>query len=106
MTPTQMPADRNFCTVEFLCEVVDRHAYVVARRHGNLRVEPESGYGAEAATDRGWVGERRVWVCWGGGRVVRMRQVRVRLRTPTDCDAPLWFCSVVATCTLAKLPFV
>jgi IS4 transposase len=77
-------ADRNFCTVEFLCEVIDRHAYVVTRRHGNLRVEPEAGYGAEVATDRGWVSERRVWVCWGGGRVVRMRQVRVRLRTPTE----------------------
>jgi IS4 transposase len=77
-------ADRNFCTVEFLCEVVDRRAYVVTRRHGNLRVEPETGYGAEAATDRGWVSERRVWVCWGGERVVRMRQVRVRLRTPTE----------------------
>src|SRR5947208_9358508 len=43
-------ADRNFCTVEFLCEVADRHAYVVTRRHGNLRVEPETGYGAEVET--------------------------------------------------------
>lgn len=76
-------ADRNFCTVEFLHEVADRRAYVVTRRHGNLRVEAETGYGAEVATDRGWVSERRVWVCWGGGPVLRMRQVRVRLRTPT-----------------------
>lgn len=81
-------ADRNFCTAEFLCEVAARRACVVTRRHGNLSVEPESGYGAEVETDRGWVGERRVWVCWGGGRLVRMRQVRVRLRTPTaDGDA-------------------
>lgn len=77
-------ADRNFCTAEFLCEVAARRAYVVIRRHGNLSVEAETGYGAEVATDRGWVGERRVWVCWGGGRVVRLRQVRVRLRTPTE----------------------
>jgi hypothetical protein len=77
-------ADRNFCTVEFLCEVVDRHAYVVTRRHGKLRVEAEAGYGAEVETDRGWVSERRVWVCWGGGRVLRARQVRVRLKTPTE----------------------
>lgn len=81
-------ADRNFCTAEFLCEVAARRAYVVTRRHGNLTVEPEAGYGAEVATDRGRVGERRVWVCWGGGRLVRMRQVRVRLRAPTaDGDA-------------------
>jgi IS4 transposase len=77
-------ADRNFCTAEFLCEVASRRAYVVTRRHGNLSVEAETGYGAEVETDRGWVSERRVWVCWGGGRLVRMRQVRVRLRTPTE----------------------
>lgn len=77
-------ADRNFCTVEFLCEVVGRRAYVVTRRHGNLSVEPETGYGAEVATGRGWVSERRVWVCWGGGRVLRVRQVRVRLKAPTE----------------------
>jgi IS4 transposase len=77
-------ADRNFCTVEFLQEVADRRAYVVTRRHGNLRVEAETGYGAEVETDRGWVSERRVWVCWGGGRVLRARQVRVRLKTPTE----------------------
>lgn len=76
--------DRNFCTVEFLREVVNRHAYVVTRRHGNLSVEPETAYGAEVATDRGWVSERRVWVCRGGERVLRMRQVRVRLRRPTE----------------------
>ena len=77
-------ADRNFCTVEFLREVVDRRAYVVTRRHGNLRVEAETEYGDEVATDRGWVSERRVWVTRGGGRVLRMRQVRVRLRRPTE----------------------
>ena len=77
-------ADRNFCTAEFLCEVAGRRAYVVTRRHGNLSVGPETGYGAEVATDRGWVSERRAWVCWGGARLVRMRQVRVRLRTPTE----------------------
>lgn len=77
-------ADRNFCTVEFLCEVAGRGAYVVTRRHGNLSVEPETGYGAEVGTDRGWVSERRVWVCRGGGRVLRARQVRVRLKTPTE----------------------
>jgi IS4 transposase len=76
--------DRAFCTVEFLCEVVDRRAFVVTRRHGNLRVEAETAYGAEVATDRGWVSERRVWVCRGGERVLRVRQVRVRLRSPTE----------------------
>ena len=77
-------ADRNFCTVGFLREVVGRRAYVVTRRHGNLRVEAETEYGGEVATDRGWVSQRRVWVCRGGERVLRLRQVRVRLRRPTE----------------------
>jgi IS4 transposase len=77
-------ADRNFCTVEFLREVAGRRAYVVTRRHGNLSVEPETEYGGEVETDRGWVSERRVKVCRGGERVLRMRQVRVRLKQPTE----------------------
>lgn len=73
--------DRNFCTVEFLREVASRRAYVVTRCHGNLSVEPETEYGSEVETDRGWVSERRVKVCRGGQR---MRQVRVRLKEPTE----------------------
>jgi IS4 transposase len=76
--------DRNFCTVEFLREVVSRDAYLVTRRHGNLRVEPETEYGDEVETDRGSVSERRVWVCRGGERVLQVRQVRVRLKRPTE----------------------
>jgi IS4 transposase len=77
-------ADRNFCTAEFLREVAGRRACVVIRRHGNLSVEPETEYGGEVETDRGWVSQRRVKVCRGGERVLRMRQVRVRLKTPTE----------------------
>jgi len=76
--------DRNFCTVEFLREVISRDAYFVTRRHGNLRVEPETEYGEEVKTDRGWVSERRVWVCRDGERVLQIRQVRVRLKKPTE----------------------
>jgi len=77
-------ADRNFCTAEFLREVSGRRAYFVTRRHGNLTVEPETGYGEEVETDKGWVSERRAWVCRGGERVLRTRQVRVRLKKPTE----------------------
>jgi IS4 transposase len=76
--------DRNFCTVEFLREVINRDAYFVTRRHGNLRVEPETEYGDEVETDRGWVSERQVWVCRSGERVLQTRQVRVRLKKPTE----------------------
>ncbi|AWM37648.1 hypothetical protein GobsT_43510 [Gemmata obscuriglobus] len=76
--------DRNFCTVEFLRGVADRRAHVVTRRHGNLSVEPETEYGGEVETDRGGVSDRRVKVCRGRHRVLRMRQVRVRLKEPTE----------------------
>jgi IS4 transposase len=76
--------DRNFCTAEFLREVGRRDAYFITRRHGNLRVDPETEYGDEVETDRGWVSERRVWVCRGGERVLPIRQVRVRLKKPTE----------------------
>lgn len=83
-------ADRNFCTTEFLRETAERRACVVVRRHGNLSVEAvcEGGiaceYGVEVETERGWVSERPVWICRDGRRIRRMREVRVRLRKPTE----------------------
>jgi hypothetical protein len=77
-------ADRNFCTAEFLGEVAGRGAHFVVRRHGNMTAEPEAEYGPEVATGTGWVSERRAWVCRDGERVLRVRQVRVRLRKPTE----------------------
>jgi hypothetical protein len=77
-------ADRNFCTVDFLLGVAQRRAAFIARRHGNLTVEPQTGFGPEFKTDTGWVSERRVWVCRDGQRVLPVRLVRVRLKQPTE----------------------
>ncbi|HXH14470.1 MAG TPA: transposase [Alphaproteobacteria bacterium] len=76
--------DRNFCTVDFLHGVEQRRAGFVARRHGNLTVEPQGEFGPEVETDTGWVSERAVWVCRDGQRVLPMRSVRVRLKQPTQ----------------------
>jgi Transposase DDE domain len=76
--------DRNFCTVDFLLGVAQRPAYFVARRHGNLTVEPQGEFGPEVETDTGWVSERPVWVCRDGQRVLQARLVRVRLKQPTQ----------------------
>ena len=76
--------DRNFCTVDFLHGVTQRRAYFVARRHGNLTVEPQGECGPEVETDTGWVSERPVWVCRDGQRVLQARLVRVRLKQPTQ----------------------
>jgi Transposase DDE domain len=77
-------ADRNSCTVDFLHGVTQRRACFVARRHGNLTVEPRGEFGPEVETETGWVSERAVWVCREGRRVLPARLIRVRLKRPTE----------------------
>jgi IS4 transposase len=76
--------DRNFCTVDFLQGVAARQASFVVRRHANLTIEPEEDYSPELPTETGWVSERRVRLCRDGEAVLEARQVRVRLRRPTE----------------------
>lgn len=80
--------DRNFCTVDFLLGVHRRGAHFVTRLHGNTAVEPEGGYGPEVETGTGWASGRWVWVCREGRRLLRARQVRVRLLEPTQGGDP------------------
>lgn len=76
--------DRNFCTVDFLLGVKRAGAYFVVRRHGNLTVRPQGPYGEEVETDTGWASERQVSVRRDGQEVLQARQVRVRLKQPTE----------------------
>jgi Transposase DDE domain len=76
--------DRNFCTVDFMHGVAQRRAYFVARRHGNLTIEPQAEFGPEVETKTGWVSERAVWVGREGQHVLPARLVRVRLKQPTE----------------------
>lgn len=76
--------DRNFCTVDFLQGVARREACFVARRHGNLTLEPQEAFGPERETETGWVSEQRVWVCRAGEQGLSARLVRVRLKQPTE----------------------
>lgn len=75
--------DRNFCTIGFLLGIA-RDAYFVTRQHGNTTAEPEGEFGKEVETDTGWASERRVWLCRDGQRLLRVRQIRVRLKQPTE----------------------
>ena len=77
-------ADRNFCTVDFLAEVSRRRAHFVARRHGNMTVEPQGEFGPEVETPTGWASERQVWICRDAEKVLQARLVRVRLKQPTE----------------------
>jgi hypothetical protein len=76
--------DRNFCTVDFLWELRERHAYYVTRLHGNMTIEPQEEFSREVQTDTGWVSERLVWVCRAGKRVFQTRLIRVRLKKATE----------------------
>jgi len=76
--------DRNFCTVDFLQEIRDRQAFFVVRRHGLLTVKPQAEFGPEVETATGWVSERLVWVYRADERLWQCRQVRVRLKKPTE----------------------
>ena len=75
--------DRNFCTVDFLVGVAQRKAFFVARRHGNMTIEPQGEFGTEQETETGWVSERKAWVCRADGRELEVRLVRVRLKQAT-----------------------
>lgn len=75
--------DRNFCTVDFLLEVSQRQAFFVARRHGNMTLEPHGACSPEVETDTGWVSEQPVWIRRAEQRVLEARLVRVRLKQPT-----------------------
>lgn len=76
--------DRNFCTVDFLLGIDRKDAYFVTRQHGNTTIEPEGEFGQEVQSETGWVSERWVWVCRDDRRLLRVRQVRVRLKEPTE----------------------
>lgn len=84
-------ADRNFCTSELLCKVAERQAYFVIRQHGSLTVVGQELYSSEVETATGYVSERAACVCVGGEVVLEVRQVRVRLKEPTqDGDSEIY----------------
>jgi hypothetical protein len=76
--------DRNFCTVDFLLGIPRRQAFFVVRRHANTTIEAQTEYGVEVETETGWVSQRQVWVCRDGQQQLEARQVRVRLKRPTE----------------------
>lgn len=76
-------ADRNFGTADFLAGIAQRRAYFVIRRHAQLTLEPEGAWSREIETETGWVSERPVRILRDGREVLRVRCVRVRLKTPT-----------------------
>jgi hypothetical protein len=76
-------ADRNFCTADYLQGIADRKGYFVIRHHANLTLAPVGNWGAETATETGWVSERMAWVERDDQEVIQVRCIRVRLKQRT-----------------------
>ena len=76
-------ADRNFCTVEFICGIVDKEAFLVFRQHGNL---PYVTLGKEkriGKIETGKVFEQPIMVTDHNGDEYRFRRIRVLLKKET-----------------------
>lgn len=76
-------ADRNFCVIEFICEIDDKNACIIFRQHGNL---PYTALGAEKAagkTETGKVFEQPIMVVDKSGKEHQFRRIRVLLKKAT-----------------------
>jgi IS4 transposase len=76
-------ADRNFCTVEFICEIDGKDAHIIFRQHGNL---PYTELGKERAVGKietGKVFEQPIMVIDHSGKPHKFRRIRVLLEEQT-----------------------
>lgn len=87
-------ADRNFCTVEFTCDIDDRDAFFIIRQHGNL---PYTILGKEKLTGKietGKVFEQPIMVIDHAGNQHRFRRIRILLKKVTrDGDKEIFIIS-------------
>ena len=87
-------ADRNFCVVEFICEIDGKDAYIVFRQHGNL---PYTELGKERAAGKietGKVFEQPIEVIDKRGKAHQFRRIRVLLKKATrDGDKEIFIIS-------------
>jgi IS4 transposase len=76
-------ADRNFCTVEFICEIDGKDAHIIFRQHGNL---PYTELGKERTVGKietGKVFEQPIMVIDHSGKPHKFRRIRVLLEEQT-----------------------
>jgi hypothetical protein len=87
-------ADRNFCTVEFICSIDDKDAHIVFRQHGNLPYTPIGKERAAGKIDTGKVFEQPIMVIDNRGKAHPFRRIRVMLNKKTrDGDKEIFIIS-------------
>lgn len=84
-------ADRNFCTVDFLCGIWDRRARFVIRQHGSLKGRPVDSLRKRGTDSRGQpVFEQGLEITDGQGQTRTVRRITVKLHKATrDGDREL-----------------
>jgi hypothetical protein len=80
--------DRNFCVLAFLLGLDARGAFFIIREHDasipqQFRFRPLGPMRAVGESDTGVVAEQPIEVLDAAGEAVRLRRIRVRLKTPT-----------------------
>lgn len=75
--------DRNFCTLKFLFEVVERDACFIVRQHQKLPWEPLEAFKKVGRIDGATVSEQPIVVRDHEGSELRLRRIRIHLDKPT-----------------------
>ena len=75
--------DRNFCTLKFLFEVVERDACFIVRQHQKLPWEPLEALKKMGRIDGATVSEQPIVVRDHEGNELRLRRIRIHLDKPT-----------------------
>jgi Transposase DDE domain len=76
-------ADRNFCTVGFLCAVAQRQGFFALRQHGSLPGKLVGQRRPKGRCDTGRLFEQRFHVPDADGNLLRLRRITVVLDKPT-----------------------
>jgi hypothetical protein len=77
-------ADRNFCTVSFLCGIIQAGGFFVIRQHGNFPIASSDELRPCGRCSTGEVFEQSVTFLDENGETVELRRVVVRLDKPTQ----------------------
>jgi IS4 transposase len=75
--------DRNFCTLKFLFEVVERDACFIVRQHQKLPWEPLEGFKKVGRIDGATVSEQPIVVRDHEDNELRLRRISIHLDKPT-----------------------
>ena len=102
-------ADRNFCVQSLLRGIHEAGAYFIIREHEQLPWKPVAAIKASKKTATGWVGEQPIILTGDLTNGMRIRRIRVKLKSPTrDGDSQLYILtnlpkSVADAATIADL---